>query len=141
MRASPRWAWMEGFQVSTNGHPFLDRLRVVQTPWFGIYLHRIHEPDPDRDPHDHPWPFISLILSGSYEEVTFTGPQELGHYQLRKRGSAHFMSTRKAHRITDVQGILWTLVLTGPRIREWGFWTDEGWLHWRDYNQRKAHRP
>jgi len=61
-KRSPRWAFMQGFQVAQNGRPYLDRLRVLQTPWFSVLLHRIHEPDLDRDPHDHPWPFVSLIL-------------------------------------------------------------------------------
>jgi hypothetical protein len=32
----------------------------------GIFLHVIHRNDDDRDPHDHPWDFTSVILKGGY---------------------------------------------------------------------------
>lgn len=28
---------------------------------------------------------------------------------------------------------VWTIVVTGPRRRSWGFATERGWIHWRDY--------
>jgi hypothetical protein len=137
-QASPRWAFMNGFLVSRDGRPYLDRLRLVQTPLFGVYLHRIHQPDTDRDPHDHPWPFLSLVLSGAYTERVWAGK---GHRRddlhslefRRRRGSLHRMSVKRAHMITEVDGLLWTLVVTGPRVRDWGFWTDMGLVSWREY--------
>jgi hypothetical protein len=27
----------------------------------------------------------------------------------------------------------WTLFITGPRVREWGFWCPQGWVHWRKF--------
>lgn len=35
---------------------------------FGAYLHHIDRPDPGFDLHDHPWPFVSIILRGGYTE-------------------------------------------------------------------------
>jgi hypothetical protein len=66
---SPRWAFMRRFRLTTaEGDTYLDRLRVVQTPWFGIYLHRLGTPDPGLDLHDHPWPFVSIILVGRRQQ-------------------------------------------------------------------------
>lgn len=134
-RASPRWAVMEGFQVAKDGRPYLDRLRLVQTPLGSVYLHRIHRPDADRDPHDHPWWFASLVLSGAYDEAVWDDPRQRFVTRCRRRGrwSLRSLSRRQAHRITDVHGTLWTLVLTGPRRSSWGFWTDGGLVDWRDY--------
>ena len=143
-RPSPRWALLEGFQVAKNGRPYLDRLRVIQTPLFGVYLHRIHTPDGDRDPHDHPWWFASLVLSGSYDEMVWDHPEDrtrpawrdqISWARTRHRGRWSLRTIRRsqAHRITDVHGTLWTLVLTGPRRASWGFWTDRGFVDWRDY--------
>lgn len=43
-------------------------------------------------------------------------------------------SGRTAHRIELVDGPCWTLFITGPRYREWGFHCPEkGWVHWRDF--------
>jgi hypothetical protein len=139
---SPHWAFLEGFQVTKSGQPYLDRLRVFQTPLFGLYLHRIHTPDVDRDPHNHPWWFASLVLSGGYDELVWDHPEDIGRpmprnviRRARSRGRFSLRSIRRseAHRITDVRGVLWTLVLTGPRRASWGFWTPRGFMDWRDY--------
>jgi hypothetical protein len=136
--ASPRWAFFDGFQVRKSNGPFLDRLRLFQTPWLSVFLHRIHQPDVDRDPHDHPWPFVSVILSGDYEERVWAGKgrrrNDLHSMAFqRNRGSVHVMSRKRAHKITEVRGQLWTLVITGRRSRNWGFWTPDGLVPWRDY--------
>lgn len=143
-RPSPRWALLEGFQVAKNDRPYLDRLRLVQTPLFGVYLHRIHVPDADRDPHDHPWWFASLVLSGGYDELVWDHPEDISYAsrrdmirrartRARGRWSLRTIRRTQAHMITDVSGQLWTLVLTGPRRSSWGFWTAEGFADWRDY--------
>lgn len=139
-RPGPRWAFLEGFQVSKDGRPYLDRLRVLQTPLFGVYLHRIHIPDRDRDPHNHPWWFASLVVSGGYEETVWDHPEDCAcpwtaqtHIRHRGRWSLGTIRRSQAHRITTVHGALWTLVLTGPRRSSWGFWTEHGFTDWRDY--------
>jgi len=135
---STLWAFMDGFQVRKGDTPYLDRLRVVQTPLFGVYLHRIHQPDQDRDPHDHPWPFVSFVLSGGYTERVWADKKrrrnDLHSMEFRRgRWSLHRMRADRAHRILSVEDQLWTLVLTGPRKRDWGFWTRDGLVPWRDY--------
>ena len=143
-RPSPQWAFMQGYQVTKDGRPFLDRLRVVQTPWFSVLLHRIHGPDPDRDPHDHPWWFASLILSGSYDELLWDHPEDIGKPAARdavgwarKRHHGRFslmpVKLSQAHQITKVNGVLWTLVLAGRRHGSWRFWTPAGPVDWHDY--------
>ena len=134
-----RWAFLEGFQVAKDGRPYLDRLRVIQTPAFAVYLHRIHAPDIDRDPHNHPWWFASLVLSGGYAETIWDRPRDLAgalcesRERIRGRFSLRALSRRQAHRITSVDGALWTLVITGPRRSSWGFWTPRGFVDWRTY--------
>jgi hypothetical protein len=36
-----------------------------------MYVHWIYQPDDDRDPHDHPWPFVSFVIRGGYAERLF----------------------------------------------------------------------
>lgn len=138
-RRSPSWAFMEGFQAAKGDRPYLDRLRLIQTPMFGLYLHRIHTPDTDRDPHDHPWWFASLVLSGGYTERVWDTPELRDRppfaprRRVRGRFSLRCLGRRRAHKITEVRGLLWTLVLTGPRRSSWGFWTAGGYVDWRDY--------
>src|SRR5262245_38321463 len=53
--------------------PYLSRWylsgRRNQQARAGVYLHRIQRSDYD-EMHDHPWPFVSLILAGGYFEET-----------------------------------------------------------------------
>lgn len=135
-RAGTRWAFFDGFSIGVPGDPYLDRLRIIQTPWFGIYLHRIHRPDHDPDPHDHPWSFVSLRLSGHYiEEIRPDKQDPSGNLvRTRFRGTISYMPRQSAHRIIDVHGVLWTLVFVGPRRGDWGFWPDGKFVHWLEYN-------
>jgi hypothetical protein len=138
--ALKRWAFLEGFDIGIEGDPYLDRLRIVQTPWFGVYLHHIHRPDRDRHPHDHPWPFASVILAGYYRERVWPDKRDPGRSVLRHRTrwTAGRMSRGAAHIIEKIEGPLWTLVFTGPRRAEWGFWVDGEFTSWRDYIARPS---
>lgn len=130
-----RWAFLEAMDIGAEGDPYLDRLRIVQTPWLGVYLHHIHRPDRDDDPHDHPWSFASLVLAGSYTELLWRDKASLRPALSRRHGrwSLHWVGRRSAHVITRVSGPLWTLVITGPRRGEWGFWVDGELVPWREY--------
>jgi hypothetical protein len=37
------------------------------------------------------------------------------------------------HRLEITKGSCWTLFFTGPVLRDWGFHTRHGWMHWRSY--------
>jgi len=121
-----------------DGIPYLFRRRLVQTPWFGLYLHDIFEPDAGRDPHNHPWSFISIVLRGSYTETLHTLPHVLldaTHEQTWKRWSLHRMGRETAHRISYAEPSLKTLIITGPRRTNWGFFTKPwgGFVSWQEY--------
>lgn len=137
---SPRWAFNATMSIPCrDGIPYLFRRRLVQTPRFGIYLHDIFEPDADRDPHDHPWTFISIVLRGSYTERLHLYPHVYfaANYrdQTWKRWSVHKMTRETAHRITYAEPGLKTLIFTGPRKRNWGFFTDLGYVTWQAYEK------
>ena len=125
-RPGTRWAFLEGLDIGADNDPYLDRLRLVQTPLFGLYLHHIHRPDREHHPHDHPWWFASIVLSGVYSELVWPDKHNSGIFtwHLRRRWSMHAMRPNSAHRIASTNGLLWTLVLTGPRVADWGFWSD-----------------
>jgi hypothetical protein len=149
---SPRWAFMRRFTLTTSdGRTYLDRLRVVQTPWFGVYLHRLDVPDPGVDLHDHPWKFASLILRGGYHEAvaeTRSAPVYArraeampmadfmrGFPRTWRAGSVHCLRLTECHRITQLlRSPTWTLVLTGPRRQSWGFYQPEGFVDHEDYD-------
>jgi hypothetical protein len=120
------------------GDPYLERRRIIQTPFFGIYTHRIHREDRDRDPHDHPWAFLSLVYWGGYVEKVWPTKGNAGtwHTRVRRRGSLRWMSRRSAHIITRTTQPLRTLVIVGRDHDMWGFWTPGGYVRWQDYVNR-----
>lgn len=132
------------------GVQYLFRIRLIDTPRFGVYLHHITGLDPQPIPHDHPWPFKSLVLSGGYSEQVFAprspflvmgGERCLVKTNYWGRGSVHRMgSSLVAHRITGFKPNTWTLILRGRRDKDWGFWhisaedpVFRGFTNWRDY--------
>lgn len=136
---SPRWAINTRMVIPCeNGEDYLIRRRLIQTPLFGIYVHDLLAPDKE-DPHDHPWSFISIILRGGYAEDFYAHPwnQVIGKMsavtQHWGRFSAHRMGTDSAHRIKSIRPGTVSLILVGPRRRQWGFFTKEGWVPWNEY--------
>lgn len=135
---SPRWALLKRFTIPCqDGLIYLARLRIVQTPWFGIYVHDIYEPD-GGDPHNHPWSFVSIVLRGHYVERLYPEPgRELTYPVFReqrwRRFSAHRMGRQTAHVITEAGPGLKTLILVGPRRGEWGFFKAGRFIDWRSY--------
>lgn len=131
---APLWAFMEKFEIPDYDHPernYLTRWRLVQTPWFGIYLHRFDGPDPRPTLHDHPWAFRSMILRGGYREVTGYRPGgggiHTGHRELRGFGARNRKRATDTHTITHLLWVpTWTLMFVGRRVREWGYIDPDG---------------
>lgn len=115
------------------------------TPWFAICVHWINKPDAEPHLHDHPVSFLSLILRGWYEEerITHVHLPSLGYIGDETRSGRRTWwnyikaSSGDRHRITQVRPGTVTLCFMGPKKREWGFHTPEGWVYWKDYNAAK----
>ena len=145
------WALMSSFDIPCR-HPgedtdrlYLRRLRIVQTPWFGVYLHEMHGPDADRDLHDHPWNFYTFILKGGYTEQWRKSGRDSPYENYSfywPRWSGHVVNKLNAHRITGLLKVpTYTLVFVGRRTREWGFWTksifgnEHEFIKWDEYHE------
>lgn len=121
--------------IGDPANPYLIRWWVIpRNRFFNIYLHRFLRSDDDRALHDHPWTNLSILLRGSYTEHTIdAGGVEVhteraaGQWKLRLFGTF-------AHRIELTHGECWTIFITGPRYREWGFHCPSaGWVHWKRF--------
>lgn len=118
--------------------PYLWRWFVIpRNPLFNVYLHRFFRSDDDRALHDHPWAWCSILLAGSYFEHTIA-QGGIHHRTLRAAPSIRFSGAARAHRIELEQErdgpAVWTLFITGPRLRVWGFHCPErGWVRWQDF--------
>lgn len=148
-----RGLWRRLDLVGPRGR-FLRR-RGIDLRLFGIYVHRIDQPDPGLDLHDHPWPFVSIILAGGYtEEVAdareapalariaeaFPLTSTRGVVRTWRRGSIHRIRMTEAHRIVSTLPWTTTLVLRGRKSRQWGFYLSDGYVDQRHYDY-ETRRP
>jgi hypothetical protein len=125
-----------------DGGHYMYRWNLFECKWFSIKLHKIMLSDYDCL-HDHPWPFISIILKGGYIEhrqiMRDNGMPGL-YRRLDKKiikriyhpGNILYRPANSIHKL-EIYQPAWTLVFTFKKQREWGFWTPKGWIHWTKY--------
>ena len=107
---------------------YLKRFFILKTRWLGIYVHKIYRPDYTRCIHNHPWSFFTFILKGGYREFIN------GEEHVRSPGYLGWRPHVASHRITELlDGPAWTLIVRFRDYKEWGFWTTEGYIPWREY--------
>lgn len=89
-------------------------------------LHHILRSDEGRDFHDHPWPYLTIILRGGYTEHRPVFDKS-GLYRGETSkwygpGSIIYRPARSYHRLELPEGqTTWTLFITGPKSNSWGF--------------------
>lgn len=91
----------------------------------------------DRDPHDHPRPFGTLVLRGAYRDTEWLDGDV--NAETLVTGCFRYRPARYMHIVeTYSKRDAWTLVVMGPITREWGFMRlDTGsWWPWGKYIQR-----
>jgi hypothetical protein len=128
------------FVIGGRANPYMQRWWMLpRNPVFNIYVHRILRPDDDRALHDHPWPWASYLVCGSYAEITARPNNKTSQphgdlwLTVYGRGSFRVHRPRFAHRLVPRDGEVWTVFITGPKIRAWGFLCPDRWVHWRRF--------
>jgi len=127
------------FVIGNPDNPYLLRWWLIpRNRWLNVYLHRIRRSDDDRAKHDHPWLSVSLMLAGEiiehfdWHRHALTRHIRAGHLTWRSPWFAHRLEVRPGH------WGCWTLFITGPIMRKWGFHCPEtspagGWRYWKDF--------
>ncbi|MGV8959236.1 MAG: hypothetical protein ACOH1V_02455 [Stenotrophomonas sp.] len=114
---------------------------LPRNPVLNLYLHNFMRSDDPRALHDHPWCWASLLLRGSYIEHTIAAGG-IHRRQVRMPGSLKVAGPRTAHRV-ELRDTLnngpahcWTLFITGPRVRDWGFHCPaQGFIPWQRFTR------
>lgn len=108
---------------------YLERWWIIpRNEWQNVYLHRILRDDDDRALHDHPWDNVSLLLDGSYREITPDGEF------IRGPGALVHRKATDSHRLELIDGKpALSLFFTGAKVRNWGFHCPNGWVPWQDF--------
>lgn len=127
------------FVIGDPADPYMRRWFVVpRNEGCNVYLHEILRSDDDRAGHDHPWANRSYLIDGGYEEAVYYRHSpwlEMGRFE-RKAGDYLFREAEDTHRlIVPEGGRCVSLFMTGPKVREWGFWCPNGerWVHWEAF--------
>lgn len=127
-----------------NG-PLLTRYFLFRSKRLAIFIHHLHASDEDRALHDHPWAFLTFLLSSGYWEHVDNWReikqkswlpqfQRIAGRFWRRRFSILYRPAKWRHRL-ELERPVWTLVIRFRRERDWGFWTDSGWQFWKDYGK------
>lgn len=129
--------------------PYMERWYVwPRNKVCNLYLHRFLRSDEDFALHDHPWLFnVSRIYRGRYCEHTVAAGG-VHTKVIRREGDWKLRFWKAPHRVEllpdeymlgDKLMPCWTLFLTGPVVREWGFHCPSGWISFKEKIRRSEH--
>ncbi len=139
--------------IDNHDAAYLQRWHLIpRNRWCNIYLHRFIASD-DATCHDHPWGFTSVLLRGVYDEVQphRTTTRRAGSIAVRRAQHRHSVRLRRDASGREVPCL--SVIITGPRIREWGFWCPgrsgaDRFVPWRQFgpggcgeNGNEVHQP
>lgn len=110
-----KFVWNE--KIGIEGDPYIIRW-YFECKWFSIRLHHWLSSDDLRYPHDHDWDFISIIFKGGYEDVSPSGNEKV------KAGDIRFRKHTHQHSVKVNPGGCWSILLTGPKKHNYGFYVD-----------------
>jgi hypothetical protein len=126
---------------------------VLNLGFGSLRVHHWYRSDDKRAPHDHPWWFVTLVLSGSYEDWGYPVRTARGAPALNickvdglKRGSLRYRPAHHVHSVSVNPGGCWTVLLTGAETNQWGFWTKRKdgaarFLRSAKYFRKHGHHP
>lgn len=111
---------------------------IPRNKLLNIFVHQFLRDDNDEALHDHPWLSLSLTVQGVAREVYApkgANPSDPEQHASRSIGAGDvtWRGLNFAHRIEVVDGPIVTIFITGPKLREWGFWCPKGWRSWDDF--------
>lgn len=114
--------------------PYMQRW-ALETPWGSLRVHRWISSDDHRYFHDHAWWFLTLVISGEYTDVNPKGRDRM------KAGSIRFRPANHQHTVEVKPPGCWTILLTGPHIRFWGFHINGKFVKSNKYFLENGHHP
>lgn len=125
-----RWWLPPREEIGAPDCPFMYRWVLLDRGAWKVLLHRFVPDAIDVDCHDHPRGFVTFVLWGSYVDIT---PER--HFDALLPGSVRYRPAEHAHKTHAGPRGCWTLVIMGPKRRDWGFWRGGWWWQWRDYER------
>lgn len=103
-------------ELGIEGSPYLIRW-VLNLGFCSIRLHNWLDSDDLRHKHDHAWWFITYVIKGHYVNIDCIDNEDMKKGSWALRGAEH-------RHCVKVLEPTWTIMLTGPATRKWGFWVN-----------------
>lgn len=110
------WEWKQ--ELGNSSCPYIRRWTFGFTWLFSLRIHHWLSSDDPRHFHDHPWTYFSWIILGSYIDRSPLGDLRRERWSIKKFPAEH------KHTVVVPEGGCWTIMITGPEKRQWGFWVN-----------------
>jgi hypothetical protein len=128
---------LSGYYPTTDGtgpvtwrRPFA---KLFQLCGIAIRVHEILRSDEGREPHDHPWPYLTIILKGGYFENRYSDAGEFTGMRWHGPGSIIFRPANSWHMLELDGKPATTLFITGRKSQTWGFNVDGAKVPYYEY--------
>lgn len=139
---SKHWRALPDEVIGDPTRPHMWRWYLFECRFFQIVVNKWLTSD---EPvlHDHAWWNVSVRLRGQALEFTdsqhdgyaygelLTG-QPMRRFRFRRATDRHCIALRSP--------VLWTLFITGPASREWGYLVRGRWVPWKSYRPERRTR-
>lgn len=108
---------------------------------FGVRIHRWYRSDDKRFFHNHPFWFWTFVLKGSYTDVSLNVDtnhikrDNLKLFNIRFRKAVHL------HYVEVPKGGTITILFTGRKTQNWGFWVKDRIMRPLRFFSRYGHPP
>lgn len=137
--------------------PLMLRWTLADLGGLKLLVHHFPPEISDRDPHDHPRPFVTFVLRGRYRDESWhqlsgeleekhglrlgegiVPPEGIRRVEHVRAGAVKYRAAEHMHIVETDEVGCWTLVVMGPLKREWGFMRLESgsWWPWGKYVER-----
>ena len=125
-----------------DGDPYLHRWYIFRTERVALFLHKFIRSDEDRALHDHPWAFLVIPIWRGYWEHSQKGKRRVlpiigtrlrpATYRHRVELLSYMFcaGTGEWEQYTKIELPAWSLFFRFTRIRDWGFWANNGFIKW-----------
>jgi hypothetical protein len=77
----------------------------------------------------------TFVLRGGYTDSTPDGDEHLKAPAIRHRSATH------RHTVFPDKGGAWTVIVTGPKVRTWGFWIGDKFFKANKWFLARGHHP
>ncbi len=138
-----KWLWKFKREIWIEDKLYLIRYYLIsKNKYFNIYLHHILTDDFQEYYHDHPFKSLSIVLYPGYieERPDMNTSYDFGYKVIKqyywKPGAFIYHPALEMHCINLYKDKpSWSLFITGPIFRQWGFNNGRGWIAEDEYKK------